>query len=47
MTINPDERPLEQPTDERMADPTEADTIRRQDSAAEGWYSAPPFRPRP
>jgi hypothetical protein len=40
------ERPLEQPTDERTPEPTEADTIKRQ-NADELWYSAPPFRGRP
>jgi len=47
MTINPDERPLEEPTGERTPDPTELDSIRRQDSDAEGWYRSLPFRPRP
>jgi hypothetical protein len=47
MTEQPDERPLEQPTDERTPDPTEVDTVKRQDSDAAGWYRSPPFHGRP
>lgn len=35
---------------EQQADPVDAataDTIRRQDSDAEGWYRSLPYRPRP
>ena len=47
MTIDPNaERPLEVPTDERTPDPTEADTIRRQ-NADELWNRSLRYNGRP